>query len=217
MAKIVEINSYYSSVEKFKKAIAIKAECEVHKELLKYIRQFAYRHSKENFYKTYGFINTEDKVIAYISFSLSSIDKEDLPSEVTNIPPSHNFPISALKITKLLVSEDLRGQGLGTELVTLAHTIALILSHQVGCRLLLVDAKNKAIEFYKKSNFIISQKTKKDITLIFKNAESIKNADFENYIKFCKDYSLSLFETYLCAIKTEKEKSVTINSPQSLF
>ena len=53
--KIVQITRYgRSTFERIAKSI----ECQKHKELIDYIRQYAYRHSKKNLYKTYGLVDT---------------------------------------------------------------------------------------------------------------------------------------------------------------
>lgn len=107
--KIVQITCYgRSTFERIAKSI----ECQKHRELIDYIRQYAYRHSKKNLYKTYGLVDTNEDLMAYISFSLSSIDNDKKLKGETDIPSSITYPISALEITRLLVSDKFKKQGL---------------------------------------------------------------------------------------------------------
>lgn len=70
-----------------------------------------------------------------------------------DIPSSLNYPIPALKITRLLVSDNFARQGIGTDLIVLANILALMTAYQVGCKFLIVDAKQEAEKFYLQNNF----------------------------------------------------------------
>lgn len=104
--KIIPITHF--GISKFKK-IASMLECKNHKELVVYIKQYAYRHSKDNLYKTYILIDESENPIAYISFSLSNIDSEEKLHKKAGISSAITYPISALKITRLLVDDRMQG------------------------------------------------------------------------------------------------------------
>lgn len=203
-SKIVQIDTYYNQSE-FKKIIA-NIQCAKHPKLVEYIKRYAYKHSKENFYKTYGLISGQNDLIAYIAFSLATINKQDLMQTKPNTSSYPPYPISALKITRLLVSDEFSGQGLGTQLLNLADILAFIIAYQAGCKIILVDAKHDAKTFYQqRGNFNSKLNDEKDneTTLMYKIVEKNQNVNIERYIDFCKDYSLKSLETYLHAIKAE--------------
>ena len=67
---------------------------------------------------------------------------------------SHNY-WPTVKLARLAVDKDYRG-GLGTALVRLVLGIVRDnIAPQVGCRLMVVDAKKQSVEFYKKVGFTI--------------------------------------------------------------
>ena len=203
--KIVQIDTHYNRSE-FKRIVA-NVCCVEHQELVDYIKQCAYKHSKDDFYKTYALINKQNSLMAYISFSLATINKADLVQMKPTASTYPPYPVPALKITRLLVSDDFKKQGLGTQLLKLADILAFITAHQVGCKLILVDAKKDARDFYEsKGNFISKLDNEQDNTtiLMYKMVEKDQNTDIQRYINYCKDYSLQSLEIYLHAINAEK-------------
>lgn len=202
--KIVQITCYgRSTFERIAKSI----ECQKHREFIDYIRQYAYRHSKKNLYKTYGLVDTNEDLMAYISFSLSSIDNDKKLKDETDIPSSITYPISALEITRLLVSDKFKKQGLGTQLLNLADILAFVIAHQVGCKLIIVYAKSEAENFYAKKHFKTLKADEENTVLMFKIVEEDIPSDLlEQYIEFCNLFSLQSLKTYLNAIKPTNPK-----------
>lgn len=207
-AKIVQIDTHYNRSE-FKR-ITANVQCAKHQELVDYIKQYAYKHSKENFYKTYALISKHDSLMAYISFSLATINKSDLMQmkpTASSYPP---YPVPALKITRLLVSDDYKKQGLGTQLLKLADILAFITAYQVGCKLILVDAKKDAKDFYEnKGNFISKLDDEQDSTtiLMYKMVEKDQDTNIERYVNYCEDYSLQSLKAYLNAINATQPQN----------
>ena len=65
-----------------------------------------------------------------------------------------HFP--AVKIARLAVDKNVRNNGLGKVLIDLALGIAKDrISSAVGCRFLVVDSKQDAVEFYQKRGFTL--------------------------------------------------------------
>ncbi|WP_137633246.1 hypothetical protein [Campylobacter sp. MIT 12-5580] len=64
-----------------------------------------------------------------------------------------SYAISALKITRLLVDDTSTKKRIGTEMLILADILAFSISNLVGCKLIIVDAKNEAKGFYQKKWF----------------------------------------------------------------
>ncbi len=59
----------------------------------------------------------------------------------------------ALKIARLATYSDWERYGIGRSMLRKIFTISITLSHYVGCRIITVDSKHSAIEFYKKFAF----------------------------------------------------------------
>ena len=59
----------------------------------------------------------------------------------------------ALKIARLATDSDWERFGIGRSMLRKIFTISITLSHYVGCRIITVDSKHSAVEFYKKFAF----------------------------------------------------------------
>lgn len=69
--RIIKIDTYYTK-SRFSKVLT-NMECQKHPKLLTYLKQFAFNHSKNGLYKTYAFIDENENLMAYISFSLATM------------------------------------------------------------------------------------------------------------------------------------------------
>lgn len=207
MPKIVEISSYFSSKTNFKKSVS-NVKCNSHQVLVDYLTQFAYKHSLDGLYKTYLFLTSDEKAAAYISFSITTIDGNDAKSYL-DVPLGLNYPIPALKITRLLTSDEFTKLGIATELLTFAEVLGFILSCQTGCKAIVVDAKNEAVEFYKNNGYDIldSEDDSPDTLFMIQKVETIKeyienkSNMIDEFIDFCDDYSLDFFKASLMGLK----------------
>ena len=198
MPKIIEAHLYRKSRKQFEKAVK-EVKCEAYPQLVEYLKQFSYKHSKENLFKTYLLLDDSDEILAYISFSLSSIENK----EKLGASPSLNYPISALKITRLLVKDGLSGKGIGTELMRFADILAFSIAHLVACIFLIVDSKKSSKDFYLKNNFNEIGEDN-DTILMFKEVGcNIKSTEIKEYLNFCKTYSLKTLEAYLYSIEED--------------
>lgn len=203
MSKIVEISSYFSSKSSFKKSVACINSTR-HQILVDYLTQFAYKHSQNGLYKTYLFLTSKDIAAAYISFSIATINRSDAKTYL-NVPLGLNYPIPALKITRLLTSDEHIKKGLGTELLKLSSLLGLIISSQTGCKALVVDSKEDAVGFYFNNGyeFLANEDDMPDTQLMIKKIPTIqecKEADPEilnEFIEFCNNYSLHFLKASL--------------------
>ena len=83
--------------------------------------------------------------IKLIFFSITTIDRNDVKSYL-DVPLGLNYPIPALKITRLLTSDEFTKLGIAIELLTFAEILGFILSCQTGCKAIVVDPKNDSID-----------------------------------------------------------------------
>jgi GNAT superfamily N-acetyltransferase len=121
-----------------------------------YLRQSARQHHEKGISKTFVALpEPESNIIAgyysvcmaQISFlSLSTTQQKGIPSE---------YPIPAMRITRLAVDKTFQGKGLGQELLMEALTRALRLSSEVAIYAVVVDAIDEQAKlFYLKYDFI---------------------------------------------------------------
>lgn len=122
--------------------------------MVDYLTQFSYKHSIDGLYKTYLFLTSDGKAAAYISFSIATIDGNDAKNYL-EVPLGLNYPIPALKITRLLTSDEYIKLGIATELLELSVILSFVLSNQIGCKAIVVDAKSEAVSFYKDNGYVI--------------------------------------------------------------
>lgn len=207
MPKIIEISSHFPSKSNFKKSV-LNVKCHNHQILVDYLTQFAYKHSLDGLYKTYLFLTSDEKAAAYISFSITTIDGNDAKSYL-DVPLGLNYPIPALKITRLLTSDEFTKLGIATELLRVSSILGFILSCQTGCKAIVVDAKNEAADFYKNNGFDIlsMEDDSPDTLLMIKKIQTIKeyienkSDTIDEFIEFCSDYSLNFFKASLESLK----------------
>jgi len=207
VSKIVEISSYFPSKSNFKKS-ATTVICQEHQILVDYLTQYAYKHSNEGLYKTYTFLTSKEAIAAYISFSITNIEGSDAKSYL-DVPIGLNYPIPALKITRLLTSDEYTNLGIATRLLFLADILAFLLSNQIGCKAIVVDAKKDAVSFYERNGFdmLNNEDDTTETLLMIKKVDTLKEYGEElstvlnQFIDFCDDYKLRLFKPFLEAMK----------------
>jgi GNAT superfamily N-acetyltransferase len=108
---------------------------------------------------TYAFMES-GIVVAFFSVSNDAIKREDLPrsafQRITRLVPFNKrySSMPAVKIGRLGVSNELRRDGYGTEVLDFIKAW-FTQGNKTGCRFLVVDAYNdgKAIPFYIKNGF----------------------------------------------------------------
>ena len=113
------------------------------------------------------------------------------------------YPIPALKITRLCISDQFKRQKIGSLLVAFAEIVAYEQQNKIGCRALLVDAKEKAIGFYESLGFSVLGDMEDGICLMFKDIPSLRSKDIDHkpeqkemvreFIDFCGAFDLAHF------------------------
>lgn len=117
-----------------------------------YFQKFAGQNQFKHFVGT-TYISTDDKTIfGFVTVSAGSLMRDDLPQNIQKKFPAYPLPI--LHITRLGVDVKYQKQGVGKELMVTAFKLALEQKKKFGCIGVVVDAKVKAVEFYKKLGFI---------------------------------------------------------------
>ncbi len=113
-----------------------------------FLRKYAYQNQNRYFVgTTYVIADTEEKVLAYITLSISSIKKETVEKN----KPYEELPV--LLIARAAVDKKFQNMGFGKLLLKFALESAIDLSEKLGCVGIVVDSKPEAIDFYKKFGF----------------------------------------------------------------
>ncbi|MDD3770369.1 MAG: GNAT family N-acetyltransferase [Sulfuricurvum sp.] len=200
MPSIVGLGDFSNS--DFKKVIK-QFECSDDLKLFEYLKNNALTHHKQGLFQTYLFQDNEDYK-GYISLASAQIAVDD--TELRTILGVSNgvpYPISALKITRLCISDQFKRQQIGSLLVMFAEIAAYEQQNKIGCRALLVDAKEKAIGFYESLGFNVLGDMEDGICLMFKDIPSLRSKDIDHkveqkemvneFIDFCEAFNLPHF------------------------
>src|SRR5271169_1036581 len=92
------------------------------------------------------------KLVGYFTLINDSIEVRSV--EECDREESYHFrKYPALKIARLATHSDFERFGVGRSMLRKIFTISITLSHYVGCRIITVDSKHSAVEFYKKFSF----------------------------------------------------------------
>lgn len=135
----------------------------------------------------------KNRVVGYVSFTNSEVSFRGANKpETLNHIPYNSLP--ALKVTRLLVCSDYQRKGFGELLIGYATEIAeKKLVPWVGCRLLVVDSKQKAIDFYLKCGFD-KLNTKKNLAkstpVMYRDLRFIRSDDGERVAISEQQYSI---------------------------
>jgi len=117
-----------------------------------FLRKKAKDYHTQNIAKTYVLAD-EDKaqIYGYVSLVCSQVKLE-----VNNPVPDFPYDYPCVKIVRLAIDKELKGKGLGKDLISWSISISKerIMPH-VGCRFLVVDSKASAIQFYEKCGFTL--------------------------------------------------------------
>lgn len=115
---------------------------------------------------TYLVFNNK-KIVAFFTISMDSLSVEKIEDkDKIECISIKTYP--SLKIGRLAVDKNYECQGIGSYLVKLVVGKANQLSEIIGCRFVVVNAKENAIPFYEKNEFImlLKEKNKKQPTMI---------------------------------------------------
>lgn len=112
-----------------------------------YLKKYALQNQERYCISTTYVVTNKTKVIAYITLTLGTIKRTDLKEKY----PYEELPV--LLIARLAVDKNFQGQGLGKKLLKIAFKQALELTKNTGCIGVVVDAKEEAVDFYKKFGF----------------------------------------------------------------
>jgi len=85
-------------------------------------------------------------LLGFATVSAAHLEVSVLPAELQRGLPA--YPIPVLRLARLAVSEEAKGQGVGRSLLRAVFTLAWRMADEFGCVGVLVDAKPEAEGFY---------------------------------------------------------------------
>lgn len=119
-----------------------------------YLQKRAMQHNKSGRSRTYVLFNKSNKVLAFYSLSMGSINNNLLPERLQKRLPNHSIPIA--RLGRLAVDKNYQSKGFGKHLLAHALKMCFLLSKQIGMVAVVIDAKDENIrQFYLNYEFEI--------------------------------------------------------------
>lgn len=93
------------------------------------------------------------EILGFATVSASHIEIDRLPDgRLRRKLPT--YPLPVLRLARLAVSQDARGQGIGSALMRTVFHLSQELAGRVGCIGVVVDAKERAVSYYRRLGFV---------------------------------------------------------------
>ncbi len=116
-----------------------------------YLRKYAWQNQQNRSARTYVVLRA-DRVVGYYSLAAASVQREEATARVTKGLAKH--PIPVVLLARLAVDQAEKGKGLGAALLKDALLRSLQAADIIGCRAVLVHAKDQGAQaFYRKFGF----------------------------------------------------------------
>lgn len=90
-------------------------------------------------------------LVGYATVSAASIVVEKIPKGLRKRLP--RYPLPVLRLARLAVDQKVQGRGIGRQLLKMVFLLAHEMSTRTGCVGVTVDAKPRAVEFYRGYGF----------------------------------------------------------------
>ena len=117
-----------------------------------YLKQQAMQHAKSGVSRTFVLPDDQDKILAYYTLSMGSIEKSQLPKVLQKRFPHHPLPI--VRLGRLAVDQKQQGKRLGKRLLAHALHKCYVLSNEIGMIAVVIDAKDEKVRrFYLQYEF----------------------------------------------------------------
>lgn len=121
--------------------------------LNEYLQRYARQNDQKNLTKTFVAVDDDSRALGYYSISSSSVEFEELPSDIAKVLP--RYPVPAALIGKFATDRTIQGQGLGARLLIDALQRIISISEDMGIMIVIVDAIDQdAKEFYLHYGFL---------------------------------------------------------------
>jgi GNAT superfamily N-acetyltransferase len=138
--------------------------------LNEYLKKYALQNHQNQSARTY--VTTRgDLVVGYYTLAAGSVRREETPARVAKGLARHPVPI--ILLARLAVDREEQGKGLGAALLKDALLRAAQAADLIGCRAVLVHAKNQAAQaFYRRYGFEPSPVDELHLYLLMKDLKA---------------------------------------------
>lgn len=124
-------------------------------ELDRFFQRYAGQNQFRHHIGTTYVLMIERRITGFVTVSAGEINVENLPASLRHRLPEYPLPI--MRIARLAIDKQFQGLGLGKKILRASFQLALEMKAHFGCIGIIVDAKQKSIEFYQKLGFISLQ------------------------------------------------------------
>ena len=140
-----------------------------------YLRKYALQNHQNRSARTYVALRG-DRVVGYYSLAAGSVRRDDVTPRVAKGLANHPVPVFLL--ARLAVDQTEKGKGLGAALLKDALIRSLQAADIVGCRAVVVHAKDQAAQaFYRKYGFESSPVDEFHLYLMMKDIKASLGAN----------------------------------------
>lgn len=110
----------------------------------------------------------ESRLVGYLAILADSIRVNSNERKKLKLLHTDHPSIPAVKVGRIGTCTDLQGKGIGKALLQFAADKALLISADVGCRLLTLDAYANRVGYYEKHGFVRNKQMAKDDAAAFR-------------------------------------------------
>ncbi len=136
-----------------------------------YLQNYALTNQKRRLSATTAVLSEAAEVVGYYTLAAAQVPTDQLPRKFNRSLPK--YPTPAIRLCRLAIDLTLRGQGMGRRVLLHALTKCVRLSRELGCFLVIVDAKDEnAHRFYERFGFIPLEEEGRSLFLPVKTIES---------------------------------------------
>jgi GNAT superfamily N-acetyltransferase len=93
----------------------------------------------------------EGRILGFATVSAAHLEVGELPDALRRKLPA--YPLPVLRLARMAVAEEAKGQGVGRVLLRAVFTLAWRMADEFGCVGVVVDAKAEAVGFYERLGF----------------------------------------------------------------
>lgn len=156
------------NVEKLKKSFDLSGfDCE-RESLNEWLKKYAWQSQASNTANTFAVIN-DNRVAAYYSLCAGSIKVEEVVARISEGQPQ-NRPIPIIKIARLAVDKDMKGQGLGKAILKDALLRCINAADEIAARAVVIDALDETVRsFYERFDFESGPSDQNTMMLLMKD------------------------------------------------
>ena len=138
--------------------------------LNEYLQNYALQNHKNRSARAYVTMR-DNRVVGYFTLAAGSVGREEVPARVAK--GLGKYPVPIILLARLAVDGAEQGKGLGASLVKDALLRALQAADLVGCRAVVVHAKDQAAQaFYRKFDFESSPIDELHLYLLIKDIQA---------------------------------------------